>query len=306
MPSLLDNVSTNTVSDDSSVYIYRYHSPNRPPLVFHCTKEEYPDWQSKLYLGVELEFDSTNRPTYRRDNKLATISDVNDAFGGNAYVHFETDGSIRKGLEFITQPSTYNFYLQYRDRFEQAFEYIKQHGFGADLYASTGFHVHFNRDYIDASTLEKFLYMVERYWPELIYFSRRRYPDVERWADKYHFNTPQNIVKNMQQGRLPMMWNGRPDRYHAVNVCNATTIEVRLFHGTLDSQTFYATLNLVYNMVEAAKKYTEEEIKRMPFEFLLSTQEAQEYYHKCCAPQKLRKYQNYAGQMARNDFIANG
>lgn len=307
MPNFLDHMTIDTTSDSTEPYIYRYHSENRPSVYFCCSLKEglegkEDDWQHLLYMGVELEFDSATWPTYSRDNKIQTIREVNEIFGGNHYGYFMLDGSIRRGLEFITQPSTYDFYLENREKFEQVFECIKSHGFGADDYSTTGFHVHFNRDYINYDELETVLYIVNRYWPELVFFSRRAYPYIEHWADKY-WNSPQTIVKNMKQGHIPMMLNGRPDRYHAVNVCNTTTIEFRMFHGTLDSQTFFSTLNLISNIVNLAKTHTKEEIKKLPFEFLLTTKEAQEYYHRVSAATSQRKYKNYAGSMVRNDHI---
>ena len=124
MPSCFDSVRCEMGFPDFQQYgeplIYRYHSPNRPSLAFYATPQEVGvgDWRKGLYFGVELEFDSTDWYTYRRANKIQTIGDCNLIMKSDSYGYFMNDGSLRGGMEFITQPSTYDFYTSNRDKFE--------------------------------------------------------------------------------------------------------------------------------------------------------------------------------------------
>lgn len=42
-------------------------------------------------------------------------------------------------------------------------------------------------------------------------------------------------------------------RYHAVNNSNSYTVELRVFRGTLNAETFVATVDFAYNLVKNAK-----------------------------------------------------
>lgn len=53
---------------------------------------------------------------------------------------------------------------------------------------------------------------------------------------------------------------------------------MRMFRGTLNIDTFMATLDLVNAMVHAAKEKTPLELQKMPFTDLLTTDDAKVYY----------------------------
>lgn len=268
--------------------LYTYHSSLRPELEFYATPEEVQNWRDCLYLGVELESDSRSSLTAQYHNKLNTISDCCKIMQSDTYGYFMRDGSIRGGMEFITQPSTYNFYEANRAVFGALFECIKEHGFSADKLSTTGFHIHFNRDfYLDNEKqyLENLLFAIDRYWPYLVYCSKRPVSSISRWSKKY-ITEPKEIVEQMYQGRLP-------DRYHVLNVRNKNTFEFRLWHGTLDIHSFYAILTLVRNLVTMAKSKTMDEISSIPFEFLITNGEMANYWISASRRQATRKYDSF-------------
>ena len=79
------------------------------------------------------------------------------------------------------------------------------------------------------------LYFVEKFWAELLRFSRRTQSQMNRWAARYGIRlTPfeqMNHAKNSCAGR-----------YTAVNLTNADTVEIRMFRGALKLNTLKATL----------------------------------------------------------------
>jgi len=269
-----------------SVELYGYHSYARPKVEFYCLPEEIFDWQKNLYFGVELEMDTTN---WRTNNMRGeAIRNCQNIMQSNKFGYFMRDSSLHYGMEFITQPCTYDFYTSKRDMFNSLFNYLKQTGFDADRFSTCGFHIHFNKDFYadnESQYIENLLYLVNRYWSDLVYCSKRQVRSIIRWSDKYNVQ-PQEIVENMEHGRLP-------SRYHAVNICNRDTIEFRLWHGTLNIETFYAILTLVKNMVIMAKTYTQEEIAKMPFEMLITTPELARLYFDVTKTQKTKKYEEY-------------
>lgn len=268
--------------------IYRYHSPSRPRLAFYANPDEVADWYDKLFFGVELEFDNPHYNPYPRQTRIDTIRDCNEIMQSDTYGYFMLDGSVRSGLEFITQPSTYNFYVSNRDKFERIFEAIKAHNYLADSIQTPGFHIHFNRDFYNGDEeifLENLLFLIDRYWPNLVYCSKRRVASINRWSKKYD-KTPAEIVDDMSNGHLP-------SRYHVLNLNNSSTYEFRLWHGTLDAHTFYSILTLVRNMVILAKISTKEEISKRPFECLLTNPEMAKFWIDASNKRLTRKYQAF-------------
>lgn len=276
----------NYEANRSNARLYGYHSYMRPSVEFYCTSDEVFNWQDALYFGVELEVDSSD---YRASGyRIDAIQDCQNIMQSNKYGYFMHDGSLRYGMEFITQPSTYSFYKSNEGMFVELFNTLKHYGFGADKMTSCGFHVHFNRDFYkenECQYIENLLFLVNRYWDNIVYCSKRRVNSIIRWSDKYRA-TPKEIVENMEHGNLP-------DRYHCVNLQNRDTIEFRMWHGTLDITTFYGVLTLVQNLVIMARTHTQAEIEKIPFDMLITTPEMAKMYFEASKPQHIKKYSEY-------------
>ena len=71
--------------------------------------------------------------------------------------------------------------------------------------------------------IARILYFVKKHWEELLKFSRR----TPRWAARYGYkDRPQEILEHAKKG-------SHAGRYSCVNLENRTTIEFRMFRGTL-------------------------------------------------------------------------
>lgn len=274
-------------------YIYRYHSPYRPKLYFCHTTEENNTVETNLYMGFELEFDAVNKTIGSRANKIRVIKASNDIFDSDNYIYYMLDGSIRNGLEMISQPSTFLFYNKYYSEYKTLFNYIKSLGF--ESRRSCGLHIHFNKDYfMDESKMyneyckeneEKLLMIVEKFWKQLVYISKRQYSRIERWSNKFD-KTPKEIVENMDYGIFE-------NKYHVLNFNNSSTIEFRLYSSTLDVDEFFCYLELYKNIVEAAKKLTKEEIENINFYYFLTSKKLLSFFLNQSKPCMTRKYKKY-------------
>ena len=112
-------------------------------------------------------------------------------------------------------------------------------------------------------TISKILYFVEHHWNELLKFSRRSEYAMNRWASRYGYeNSARAILDNAKKGN-----NGR---YAAVNLMNYSTIEFRMFRGTLKLNTFLATLELVNSIINIALDYSEEELHKLSWSEFVS------------------------------------
>ena len=74
--------------------------------------------------------------------------------------------------------------------------------------------------------------------------------------------------------------SGHDWHYYALNLANEITIDFRIFRGTLNINTFMATLELVNNMIICSRDKSNEEIQHMRFEDFLTTDRLREYWDK--------------------------
>ena len=220
----------------------------------------------ELFMGLELEIDDG-------DDREDTAYNIRECMPEN-FITMENDGSLDCGFENITQPATLEYHTNIRQNYEEMFKIAKDNGFRSHNTSTCGYHIHFNRSFFEDKqdeNIAKLLYLVEKFWNELVKFSRRNYERLERWAKKYD-ETPEEVVDKMKCHNL--------DRYHAVNLTNNHTIEFRMFRGTLKSETFFATLQLVDTIVRYVKDHTNNDIQSLQFTDLLVTDELKSYWER--------------------------
>lgn len=203
------------------------------------------------FLGVELEVDAQNST---RD--VDDISDEIEEMFPRHFIWFEHDGSLSYGFENITAPATYGYHKSIRDKYMNMFRKIVSEGLCSYNTGSCGMHVHVNKNYFTSnSQIENLLFLFDKYWDNIVIFSRRSSDGIRSWASKYNA-TPHEIVEDMGFG----------DRYRCVNLSNSNTIEFRIFKGTLNPDVFFATLAFVDSICRISKYSTKQEIRRISWE----------------------------------------
>ena len=126
-----------------------------------------------------------------------------------------------------------------------------------------GLHVHVNRTAFGDNIAEqeeviaRILYFVEKNWDELRVASRRTAKQFENWCNRIGYHPqPKDLLDTAKK-------NYKSFRYVAVNLCNANTVEFRLFRGTLRYNTFIATLQLVQRICDVAMCLSDVELQNM-------------------------------------------
>lgn len=100
------------------------------------------------------------------------------------------------------------------------------------------------------------LKVLERNWNELLIFSRRTQEQLNSWARRYGYkDQPKEMLEHTKKG-----YDGR---YTCVNLTNYSTIEFRIFRGTLKLNTILATLQLVNHICEVAVSLSDEEVRHL-------------------------------------------
>ena len=193
--------------------------------------------EGNYHFGFELEVET------RRDSRRDGAEYVIDRLGSRAYL--KQDGSLDNGFEIVTHPHTL-------DEYQKKFNWSCMTGLGERGYRSwntrtCGLHVHVSRtafgivkkrgDILKAQSHElRFI--------KLIYDNQRQIERLAGRASSYaKFNDKGNLTARVKYGR-------QDDRYEAVNSQNDTTLEVRVFKGSLKPERILSAIELVHASVE--------------------------------------------------------
>ena len=218
------------------------------------------------YMGFELEVD-----TDHRIDRTAVINRFKDDFGD--FLHYEEDGSLRFGWENISQPASLSYHLGMMDKYKNMFEILKEQDLRSHDANTCGLHIHVDRTYFgdkEDSSVAKMLYLYEKFHSELLSFSRRTESQANDWArSRKHSNTKSGWIKKAIKDSKH--YYDHSERYYAVNLTNPDTVEIRIFRGTLNLETFEATLKFSARLAELCKNTSAIELSKMTFEDLLGS-----------------------------------
>ncbi len=205
-----------------------------------------------LYLGVELEIDHGGKDSSNAKEILGTANQTAE------HIYIKSDSSLDDGMEIVTHPCT----LEYHSRKFSWKEIVKcalQLGYYSHQTTTCGLHIHVNRnafseDYeVQETCIGRILFFMEKHWEELLRFSRRTQKQLDQWANRYGLKgTPKETLHHAKTGGV--------GRYAALNLNNYSTIEFRLFRGTLKYNTLIAALQLVDTICKAAITLSDEEM----------------------------------------------
>ena len=217
------------ISSERYIHDYNY----KPVPIFHGDE--------KLYMGVELEIDLGGE-----DNCFAEeILNIANFQGDHLYC--KHDGSIEEGFEMVSHPMDLEYH-QNEMPWQKVFEKAVNLGYRSHQTSTCGLHVHVNRDGLgdtyttQEDVISRIVYFIEAHWNELLKFSRRTEYSINRWASRYGLSDSAKETYDRAKKS-----NGL-GRYVCLNLQNYSTIEFRIFRGTLKFETFIATLQLVHEI----------------------------------------------------------
>lgn len=245
--------------------LYEYHEFKKDGEIEFCGAENRSE---APYMGFELEVDSSERVSLP-----PIIRYIRGKFPG--YFHLEEDGSLNYGFECISQPASLSHHMGQMPEYKEMFGKIVEAGLTSHNNARCGLHVHIDREFFgtkEDASIAKMLFIFEKWWDNLLRFSRRKLSQVH-WCDRYSgSDTITEIVKKQKRG-----WNDL-GRYHALNLTNDNTIEVRLWRGTLKPETFEATLRFTDRLARLCRDTSAVTLWKMTWEEILGDDEAIKTY----------------------------
>ncbi len=222
-----------------------------------------PDRKNHVHMGIELEVDSADYV----DDISAAAQSVYDTFGD--FINLEKDGSLRYGFENITQPADLDYFLSRREDFEKMFSTLTEYGLSSHDNGRCGFHIHIDRTYFEKheeTAKARLLFIFERHWDNLLKFSRRTNAQVNQYAMRYSSNVSDGIATITKNSKK---WRDCYSRFYCINLTNYNTIEIRLWRGTMNIESFIATIKFTARLAEIAKNTTAVNLAKMTFEDLL-------------------------------------
>ena len=261
-PNKNEKLCPNCVKRD---YVLPYHQ-YYPHLEFYGNNLN----NTVPYLGIELEVDEGGERDIIVRHIMNIINPENKFF-----IYCSHDGSLDEGFEIITQPATLKYHISIKDKYETMFQYLLGKGYLSHDTTTCGIHVHFNRDFYKDNEelyITRLLYLVDKFWDDIVKFSRRNQRKLNRYSKKVDIPIKDYINESNKK-------KNHDFHYYAVNLSNENTIEFRMFKGSLNINTFIATLQFVNNCIMCAKEKTGEEIQHMEFEDLITGRACKNYWN---------------------------
>lgn len=197
-----------------------------------------------LFMGIELEIDKGGEDNRNAETLLGCAN------GSCEHIYCKHDGSIDDGFEIVSHPMTLDYHTDIMN-WKEVFDTALSLDYRSHQTSTCGLHIHVNRSAFgkdiceQEETVARIVYFVEQHWNELLKFSRRTEASMNRWAARY--GIAQNTKDTYRNAK-----DRCPGRYAAVNLENETTVEFRIFRGTLRYTTFMAALELVHEICRFA------------------------------------------------------
>lgn len=217
---------------DSLVHSYSY----KPKPIFFTDNGtcDYVYDKHTPYMGFELEveFGSGSMVT----NGAAHVT---EALDNHAYL--KHDGSISRGFEIVTHPHTLG---AYQNHFDWSFlEWLSNNGALSWRTDTCGLHVHISRVAFRSLVHQAlFTYLIQNNKQQMTRLAGR----TSHWAK---FGDDDSPVPKKVKGEA---W----DRYQAVNMLNRSTVEIRIFKGSLMKRRVLMALELVNACFEYTRLMT--------------------------------------------------
>ena len=222
--------------NDGEFYCSDCYSNNCNEFIY-----DYHEWDGKfipignspnnVFLGFEIE--------------VVTDNDINDTinafidtcnfkhFDWQKYFHIEHDGSLNNGVEFISQPLSFD--IAY-DVIPKMTNCLKLSNFSIDN--SCGGHIHITKNDFTKKRIIDVLQFMQVNRDFILDYSKRNNDKFNRWSPFYNTND-MDALKNIA------LENVFSDRYHIINFNNWNTIEFRFFKGSLSHNKIFANMELI-------------------------------------------------------------
>ena len=162
---------------------------------------------------------------------------------------YETDGSLDEGFEIISKPMSFNYIVENKDFFNKMIDELEDNSYKSYSTQTCGHHIHISKSPFTTRQIEIFVALFEYYKEEFTTLSRRNKSKLDRWAsfsnevfDKVDLDNPIIFSEVIERCMLDR------DKYKAVNLRHSSTIEIRIWRGTLNKLEFLSRIEMLNNI----------------------------------------------------------
>lgn len=240
--------------EPETIHDYSY----RPDPIFHATQADGEN--HRLYFGIELEMEAP-RGDFTSRNLAAEYAARLEEYD---LAYLKSDGSLNCGMELVTHPMSHHFYQSEAQELWDTLDKLRSDTYGMRAWGtgSCGYHIHISRaGFGSGSHLHRFLSLV---YSNQEFFEKMAGRSSDRWAKFDDVLRPKAVDDGegnrrwvMERSYKDKIDSGRhTERYSAVNTQNRHTVEMRIFRGTIKTDTVKAQISLAHASVEYTRRLT--------------------------------------------------
>jgi hypothetical protein len=208
----------------STIDIFEYST--KPTPRFISTPHEKNE-KNNLFFGFELEVMDKG---YRvmRDDQAKYVNSLGD-------IYCKYDGTVKDGFEIVSQPFTWDSWKHgFNTKMKYLTRKLTKDGWRSYDTNCCGMHVHINKNAFTGLQIYKLMKLIYDNRPFTYAISQRKNErELDEWANCHKRTNRSYIYTGYNKGR-----DSNYDRRQAVNLTNSKTLEIRIFKGTLNYNSF--------------------------------------------------------------------
>jgi hypothetical protein len=216
----LNGCEYNHEEEDDSRVIHDYSY--RPDPQFHSLEDE----NTRLYFGIEVETEVRGGEYSDRREAAEYAHKLEDE--GLAYL--KSDGSLDCGFEIVTHPMSHSYYMNKASSLWNTIGKLKDdYSMMAWGTKTCGLHIHISRaGFSGGSHQHRFLQLV---------YNNKDFYELMAGRTSSHWAKFDDIIDENGKKSFKGKFDQRSgsDRYSAVNTNNRSTLEMRIFRGSLNT-----------------------------------------------------------------------
>jgi hypothetical protein len=194
---------------------------------------------------------------------------------GMELAYLKQDGSLNHGFEIVTHPMSHDFYKNEASELWDTLENLRT-TYKVKSWDTTtcGLHIHISRTGFNGGAhMHRFLNLVysnQNFYEAL---AGRNSSNWAKFADIYRqdferdaegnriLDVYDNYVTSRKRDLMSKLGNHSTDRYSAVNTNNRETLEMRIFRGTVNSNTIKSQIDLAHASVEYTRNLSVKDVR---------------------------------------------
>jgi hypothetical protein len=218
--------------DSATINSYSY----RPSMKFCSLSNEN---SNAPFFGIELEVERKNSKGLKHKYMAGMIQ--------HEHWYFKTDGSLTDGFEIVTHPMTFNYIQQSEKTFIESLKKLVENGYNSYDANTCGMHIHISKANFTTWHLYRFLKFFVENKEFIVAISQRKMEKLKKWAN-IEDDTDSSLIYKAKKK------DGNNERYVAINLKNSQTIEIRIFRGTLNINSFMKNIEFAHALFMYTKE----------------------------------------------------